>query len=76
VGNDIAELAPSGAPITGSSGYEGGGLDKPTAIAIDGSGNLWVSSSLNNIVEFVGAATPVVTPIVANLASGHAVNRP
>jgi hypothetical protein len=61
-------------------------LNGPTAIAIDGSGNVWVSSSSGgesggSIVEFVGVAVPVVTPIVANLlppyaANNSAVNKP
>lgn len=52
-----------------------GGID---AIAVDGSGNVWTSGGVT-VVEFVGAAAPVVTPIVANLLppyGQHAVNLP
>ena len=55
-------------------------MSGPHGIAIDGSGNVWVSNLQgNSLTEIVGAATPVVTPIVANLKSPygqHAVNKP
>lgn len=75
----LTELNPSGSAISPSTGYQtsqgyGNGL------AIDGSGNIWLSSNINtDIVEFVGAASPVVTPVVANLMlpyGQHAVNLP
>ena len=78
----ISEFNSSGAELSGSSGYTGGGLHGPVGIAIDGSGNVWVTNGTaysTNIAEYVGAATPVVTPVVANLKSPygqHAVNRP
>jgi hypothetical protein len=63
----ISEFNSSGAAISPSTGYQAG-LNLPLRIAIDGSGNAWVSNaSLNSVSEFVGAAAPVVTPIVANL---------
>ncbi|MGB8031661.1 MAG: hypothetical protein WCF30_18565 [Terracidiphilus sp.] len=56
------------------------GLNLSLSLAIDGSGNVWTSNyTLNTVTEFVGAASPVVTPIVANLLSPYgsrAVNRP
>ncbi len=76
---DISEFNSSGAPITGSSGYQIGtyGSENP---AIDGSGNVWVEgaaypSGIDNLVEMVGAATPVVTPIAANLQPPYAANK-
>lgn len=75
----LTELNSSGSAISPSTGYQtsqgyGNGL------AIDGSGNIWLSSNINtDIVEFVGAASPVVTPVVANLMlpyGQHAVNLP
>ena len=77
---DIGELNSSGAAISGDDGFEGGSLSVPDGIAVDGSGNVWVANnSSSNITEFVGAASPVVTPIVANLLApygGSAVNKP
>jgi hypothetical protein len=78
----ITELSPSGAVLSGPNGYgTSTDLGGPRYIAVDGSGNLWVenSGSYINMVEFIGLATPVVTPIPANLKSpygAHAVNKP
>ena len=90
-GNTVTEMNSSGTPISGASGYADGGVSAPLSVAIDGSGNVWVTngcetnsttcvtSSTNTITEFVGAAAPVVTPIVANLLAPYttsAVNKP
>jgi sugar lactone lactonase YvrE len=78
-GSVISEFNSSGTAISGSSGFLGP-IIGTLGIAIDGSGNVWVVSNLSNtIVEFVGSAAPVVTPMVANLMSpygSHAVNKP
>jgi streptogramin lyase len=47
----VTELSNNGTVLSGANGFSGGGLSKPTGIAIDPSGNAWVSSS-NNVVEF------------------------
>lgn len=89
-GNSISEFAPTGTQIcnahslfTCPSGYTGGGLNGPFALAIDGAGNIWVTDYGNylgpSLTEFVGAAAPVATPVVANLLAPcgtHAVNLP
>jgi sugar lactone lactonase YvrE len=44
-----------------------GSLNLPVSVAIDGAGNLWTTDAGDNTVtEFVGLATPTVTPMVAN----------
>lgn len=81
-GTNISEFSSSGTAITGAGGYQGGGLSGPWDIAIDSAGNVWVTNAGNSsITKFVGAAVPVVTPIVANLMTSlgyglHAVNKP
>lgn len=82
-GSSISEFNSSGTAISGANGFLGGGLDEPIGIRVDGSGNLWIANyvggSGTSITEFVGAAAPVVTPLVANLLSPygqHAVNKP
>jgi hypothetical protein len=80
-GSSVSEFSPTGTAISGPSGYVGGMMEA-MGIGIDGSGNVWVTNAgygSNEILEFVGAATPVVTPIVANLRAPYgtyAVNRP
>jgi hypothetical protein len=74
-GTGISELSNTGAPLSGTNGYTTAlAIGNLSAIAIDGSGDVWVtnagdlvSPSSGGIVEFVGAATPVITPIVAGL---------
>jgi hypothetical protein len=55
-------------------------MSDPGYVAIDSSGNVWVGIyDGQRLFEFVGAATPVVTPTVANLLSPYgssAVNKP
>ena len=56
----------AGAALSPAMGYgAGAGLQSPYAVAVDGSGNLWVSSYDNaSVVRFIGLATPVKTPLV------------
>jgi hypothetical protein len=81
-GTSISEFSSSGTAISPATGYQGGGLTAPYALAVDGSGNLWTQSNGttgSNVVEFVGIASPVVTPLVANLLSpygAHTANKP
>jgi streptogramin lyase len=70
-GDSISELegadgATPGTPISPASGYGlAAGLSLPFALAVDASGNLWVSSFSNNTVtEYLGAAAPVKTPLL------------
>ncbi len=46
------------------------------AIAIDGSGNVWVSNTDSSVSEFVGAATPVVTPLSLAVKNNTLGTRP
>jgi len=87
-GHNVIEFNSSGIALSGATGYSGAGIGfipgvgfgDPYGIAIDGSGNVWVGNVYSDyITELIGAATPVVTPVVANLMSPygiHAVNRP
>jgi PKD repeat protein len=68
--NSVIELAPTGALAmyiahqNSARGY----LDLPESIAIDSAGAVWISDGdTNTVTQFVGAATPVVTPLAANL---------
>jgi len=70
-GSSITELAGANAttPGAGISPSIGLGTDssmvEPFGLALDASGNVWVSSfATNAIVEFLGVAAPVKTPVV------------
>jgi streptogramin lyase len=69
-GNSLSELggASSTAPGTFLSPSSGFGADAslldPYGLAIDASGNLWLSNSgKNTLTEFIGVAAPVRTPV-------------
>lgn len=52
-------------PISPEDGFVGAGLRAPAAIAIDSSGNVWVTNAGNNsVTEFIGAAIPIRTPSI------------
>ena len=70
-GGSISELEGAdgvtpGTPVSPVSGYGlAAGLSLPFALAVDASGNLWVSSFGNSTVtEFLGAAAPVKAPLL------------
>lgn len=69
-GNSLSELGGASSATPGSflSPSSGFGADAslldPYALAIDASGNLWLSNSgKNTLTEFIGVATPVKTPL-------------
>ena len=77
----VAEFSNTGAPITGPNGYAGGNVNEVTAIAVDGSGNVWIADGsalyddrVNAVTELIGAATPVITPIVLDFRIHPAQN--
>ena len=61
-----ANSANPGAALSPSTGFGlDAGLLHPYGIAIDASGNVWVSNfGSSTITEFLGAATPVKTPLI------------
>jgi len=79
--SSVSEFAGNGTPITGPNGYTSSGYNglplvaQPSDIAIDGSGDVWITpgfAQLDNggvdyVIEIIGAAVPVVTPVVAGL---------
>jgi streptogramin lyase len=66
--HSISEFNSGGTAVTGSGGYQLPTTAVARELAIDGSGNIWVTNyDVNILTEFVGLASPVVTPTVANL---------
>jgi hypothetical protein len=78
--NSVVQFGPDGTLLSGATGYSlstngiAGAL--PDGIAIDGSGNVWVAASSTNVVELVGAATPVVTPLSVGVKNNTLGTRP
>ena len=79
-GNSISEFNSGGTAITGSNGYKGEQpypLAAPQGMAVDLSGNLWVANEGDNTLrQFVGAAAPVVTPLVTGVINNTLGSRP
>lgn len=83
--SSMTEMSNSGTILSGNNGYIGGtvmGTSQPNAsaaapqgIAIDGSGNVWMPFG-TTVSEFVGAATPVVTPFSLGVQNGTLGQRP
>jgi hypothetical protein len=83
--NAVAEMTNTGTIVSGPLGYTGstslGSVGQylnvvVEGIAIDGGGNVWVMLSNNTVAEFVGAATPVVTPFSLGVKNGTLGQRP
>jgi sugar lactone lactonase YvrE len=85
----VAEMSNTGTILSGAKGYTGSttlGLlspigqsapgSVPQAVAIDGGGNVWVLLSSGTVAEFIGAATPVVTPFSLGVKNGTLGARP
>jgi hypothetical protein len=69
--SNLLGVTSGGDLLTSSTGYSfSSGGANPGGPAIDGSGNIWITGG-NQVTEFIGAATPVVTPIAANLVSPY-----
>jgi len=98
-GSSLTELSNSGAVLSGGYGYNGGsylydipfeapiifgGLNYPTSLAIDGSGDVWAFTEGDNfyggaywgVAEFIGIAAPVITPMAAAVAANAVGSRP
>jgi sugar lactone lactonase YvrE len=69
----VIPLSPNATAST-DGGFQGGGLYRPTGIAVDPSGNVWVVNGRNtgmpSLTEFVGAAAPTRTPLIAAITQG------
>ena len=85
----VAEMSNTGATLSGINGFTGGtalGVLSPLvgpgngatarSIAIDGGGDVWLLLTAGTVAEFVGAATPVVTPFSLGVKNGTLGQRP
>jgi hypothetical protein len=72
----LAAVTPAGALAYGST-LEAGSLDYPSSISVDSAGSLWIANSgSNNVVEVIGVAAPVATPVLTQLTTKSEGKRP
>jgi hypothetical protein len=57
--HSLVEFSPAGAPLSGSSGYTGGGLSDPFSLAIDALGNVWLTNLNNGLSKFSSSGTAI-----------------
>jgi len=65
--------------LSPTNGFTGGGLSTVGLLAIDGSGNVWATNqgfSSYSVTEFIGAGTPVVTPLAVGVKNNMLGTRP
>jgi hypothetical protein len=74
--NTMIELNTAGTFLSGATGFSLPASGFPVGTAIDGSGNVWAAMSGNYVVELVGAATPVVTPLSVGVKNNTLGARP
>jgi len=63
-GSSLSVFTNTGVAISPTTGYQASSLSNPRGLVIDASGNVWLTNfTMNSLTEFVGIATPSVTPI-------------
>jgi hypothetical protein len=81
ISSGLTELNSNGTPRSPSTGFTANGViglvlngDSTGAlgIAIDGAGDVWTTNDLTSVVEYIGAAAPTVTPLVAQITAPSA----
>jgi hypothetical protein len=72
----MVELNTAGTFLSGPTGFFVAAAGVPVGTAIDGSGNVWAVMGSNYVVELVGAATPVVTPLSVGVKNNTLGTRP
>jgi len=66
----ITELSASGAVLSGTSGYAGGGLDFPDAIAIDPAGHVWTGNYGNSTLSEFSSSGTALSPAAGYTGGG------
>jgi hypothetical protein len=74
--NSLVELDNNGNILSGPTGYFIPQAGDPVGVAVDGSGNVWTVMSGSYVIEAVGAATPVVTPLSVGVKNNTLGTRP
>ena len=80
----LVEVSNSGTTLSGATGFvspqPAPKTFSPTyavsGVGVDGSGNVWIALYSGTVVQFVGAASPVVTPLSVGVKNGTLGTRP
>lgn len=78
---NLGEFSPTGVALSPSTAYTSGLFTNSSGLGIDGSGNLWISDANASVakaavVEVIGIAAPVVTPLATGVKNSTLANRP
>jgi hypothetical protein len=83
--NSVSALTSTGAAYSGTTGFTAG-LNHVNGVAVDNAGNVWLTScgsactggtaDAGSVVELIGAAVPVVTPIAQAAKANMLATRP
>ena len=68
--SNLSEFSPTGTELSPSGGFTGGGLDAPNGLAIDNSGDAWLSSYPNNSVNEFSSTGTVISPSGGDTGGG------
>lgn len=76
----LAEISNAGVLKSPDAGFQRSDMPHPSGIAIDGSGDVWITNTQSpaqtGLFEFIGLASPVVTPIAMGVATNTVASRP
>ncbi len=77
--NAIKVLVNGGSNQSSATGFKAAGLNGPTKLELDNSGDLWVTNSgtgANSVTEFIGLGAPTYAPLAVGVANGQQGSRP
>ena len=73
----VSEFTNAGVAVTGTGGYQSGGIKNPIYLSLDISGDVWFSNYAGaSVEELIGAAAPTVRPKAAAVYNSTIATRP
>ncbi len=66
----ITKLSPTGVPLSGKTGFTGGGMLAPVGLAIDNVGNVWITNLSGNSLSKFKPSGALITPPFGILGGG------
>jgi len=73
----VSAFTTAGVPVSSTPIAASAGMGAPSSVSVDTAGSLWLADTANNaVVEVIGVAGPVTTPIVNGVINGIPATRP